>query len=257
MPTLPLVPPLRELSSFKWPQGKRAALSVSFDDARLTQPDNGFEILDRHGVRASFYVTPSAVEKRLDAWKRAVATGHEIGNHTITHPCSGVASWSRNNALEDYTMERITAEIDGATDSLKKMLGVTPTTFAYPCGQWWVGRGRTHQSYVPLIAERFLAARGGGGHAVPGYADLALVPSLGSDRMTIETFRAEIAKAAEQGNWLVLTGHEISSDPTKDPLTTLTSVLDEVCKYAKDPANQIWVDTVETIGKYVIEQRTR
>jgi peptidoglycan/xylan/chitin deacetylase (PgdA/CDA1 family) len=251
------LPPLADLKSFRWPEGKRAALSLSFDDARLTQPDIGFEILDRHGIRATFYVVPKGVEKRLDAWKQAVARGHEIGNHTITHPCSGVAAWSRQNALEDYTYDRITKEIDGATEQLNALLGVTPKTFAYPCGQSWVGRGATYQSYVPLIAERFVIGRGGGGHVVPGFVDLAQAPSLGSDRMTFEQFRAEIGKALDEGTWVILTGHEIAADASRDNLTTYTTVLEEICQFAKEPRHGIWVDTIEAVGTYIREQRLK
>ena len=257
MSAIPDVPILKDLTSFKWPNGIRAALSITFDDARLTQADNGFAILDSHGIHATFYVTPSAVEKRLDAWKSAVKKGHEIGNHTITHPCGGSAEWSRHNALEDYTLERMIGEIDGATEQIKSMLGVTPTTFAYPCGQTWVGRGRGHRSYIPEIASRFLVGRGGHGHVIPGYVDMALLPTLGSDRMSFETFRSEMTRAAAEGNWITTTGHEIAADASKDSLTTFTTVLNEICKYAKDPANGIWVDTAENIGKYVIAQRVK
>lgn len=254
---LPTLPPLADFASFRWPEGKRAALSITFDDARLTQPDNGFEILDRHGIPATFYVVPRAVEKRHDAWKRAVAAGHEIGNHTITHPCSGVAAWSRDNALEDYTLDRIRQEIDGADEQLHALLGVTPKTFAYPCGQSWVGRGASHHSYVPMIAERFLIGRGGGGHAVPGFVDLAQAPSLGSDRMTLEQFHAEMERATKEGTWVMLTGHEIAADVSRDPLTTSTALLEAICTYAKDPAHGIWVNTVEVVGTYIRERRVK
>jgi hypothetical protein len=50
-------------------------------------------------------------------------------------------------------------EIDGANDQTQKLLGVRPKTFAYPCGQKFVGRGLDVQSYVPLVAERFLVGR--------------------------------------------------------------------------------------------------
>ena len=35
-----------------------------------------------------------------------------------------------------------------------------PRTFAYPCGQRFVGRGFEVRSYVPPVAERSLAGRG-------------------------------------------------------------------------------------------------
>jgi hypothetical protein len=250
------VPPLDELSVFQWPEGKRAALSLTFDDARLSQPDTGFEILDRHGVRATFYVSPHNVEKRLEAWRQAVARGHEIGNHTVSHPCAGAAAWTRHNALEDYTLKRIAAEIDDATAQLRTLLGVTPQTFAYPCGQDWVGRGRNRCSYVPLVAERFLIGRGGGGIAIPGYADPAMMPSIGLDQLTFDRYRALMTRAEKEGLWLILAGHEIASDTSCDNLTTFPAVLEEICRHANNPANGVWVDTVAAIGTHVREQRS-
>jgi peptidoglycan/xylan/chitin deacetylase (PgdA/CDA1 family) len=249
-------PVLSDLKSFRWPTGKRAGLSLSFDDARLSQPDTGFEILDHHGVRATFYVSPNNIPKRMDAWKHAVSNGHEIGNHTDTHPCSGAFPWTRHNALEDYTLERITKEIDIANEKIHSLLGVTPNTFAYPCGHEWVGRGRNRRSYVPIVAERFLIARGcGGGSAIPGYVDTAMVPSMNSDQLTMERFYSEITTAIQEGRWLILIGHEIADAVGTDALTTLTSVLTEICHFATNLDNSIWIDTVSNIGTYVREQR--
>src|SRR3954451_21131658 len=94
-------------STFQWPDNKRAAISLSFDDARLSQPDKGFALLHSFGVKATFYVSFGSLEKRLDQWKPAIDMGHEIGNHSVTHPCSGNFPWARPNALEDYTLERM------------------------------------------------------------------------------------------------------------------------------------------------------
>lgn len=90
-------------SSFTWPEGKQMAISLSFDDARESQVLIGTDLLNQFEVKATFYVVPSSVKKQLDGWKNAVKSGHEIGNHTLTHPCTGNFSWSRKNALEDYS----------------------------------------------------------------------------------------------------------------------------------------------------------
>src|SRR2546423_13100266 len=89
-------------ASFAWPEGKQAALSLSFDDARMSQVDSGTALLNKFGIKATFFVVPSAVEESIDGWRQAVANGHEIGNHSLTHPCTGNFSWSRKNALEEY-----------------------------------------------------------------------------------------------------------------------------------------------------------
>src|SRR5581483_7103912 len=49
---------------FKWPEGKRAAVSLSFDDSRLSQIDAGLAVLRKEGVKATFYVQAPGVEKR-------------------------------------------------------------------------------------------------------------------------------------------------------------------------------------------------
>jgi hypothetical protein len=41
------------------------------------------------GVRATFYVSPENIEQRLEGWKKALDESHEIGNHTLAHPCTG------------------------------------------------------------------------------------------------------------------------------------------------------------------------
>jgi peptidoglycan-N-acetylglucosamine deacetylase len=146
--------------SFAWPEGKRAAVSLSFDDARLSQIDTGLTVLKKKGVKVTFFVQPGGVEQRLAGWKQAVADGHEIANHTRTHPCTGNYEFSRNNALENYDLAKIAQEIDGASQEIYQQLGVKPRTFAYPCGQKFVGRGADVKSYVPLVAQRFVAGRG-------------------------------------------------------------------------------------------------
>src|SRR5260221_9413972 len=68
--------------AFHWPEGKKVAVSLSFDDARPSQMDVGLPLFDKYGAKVTFYVNPRSLEKRLDGWKKAVAGGHEIGNHS-------------------------------------------------------------------------------------------------------------------------------------------------------------------------------
>ena len=54
--------------AFHWPEGKRVAVSLSFDDARASQVDVGVSLFDTHGVKVTFYVNPKSLEKRLDGF---------------------------------------------------------------------------------------------------------------------------------------------------------------------------------------------
>lgn len=239
---------------FRWPEGKRAAISLSFDDARLSQVDIGMDLFDRCGVKATFYVSVSNLEKRLEGWKRAVAAGHEIGNHSRSHPCTGNYAFSLKTALEEYTLSMMERELDGANAEIQRLLGVKPSTFAYPCGQKFVGRGRKVRSYVPLVAERFIVGRGYLSEAAndPTFCDLAQAMGTGFDGMGYEQMMKLVSKAADEGRWLIFVGHEIGEPAFQ---TTDAAALHALCSYAADPANGIWIDTVEAVGRYIRGQR--
>ena len=143
----------------EWPEGKKMAISLSFDDARLSQIDKGIPLLDKYQVKGTFYVSPHRLTERLDGWKQAVANGHEIGNHTFVHPCSGNYPWASFKALENYTLFDMYQELDSASRFIEELLGITPVSFAYTCGHTYVGRGLQTASYVPLISAMFATAR--------------------------------------------------------------------------------------------------
>ena len=241
-------------SDFRWPQGRRVAVSFSFDDARLSQIDVGTPLLDKYGVKATFYVSPRSVEKRLDGWKKAVASGHEIGNHSLTHPCTVNFGFSQQNALENYTIPMMEKQLDDANTEIQRLLGVKPVTFAYPCGQKFIGRGAGVQSYVPLVAKRFLAGRGFRDEMsnVPAACDLAQVLGTDSDGLTFEQMRDLVVTASQQGRWIAFAGHEIGKPGRQ---VTLAAALEQFIQYAKDPANGVWLDTVQAVAKHIQAQR--
>ena len=147
-------------SSFQWPDGKKMALSLTFDDARLSQIDKGIPLLDKYGVTGTFYVSPGSLLQRVDGWKNAVKTGHDIGNHSVLHPCTGNFPWARSKALEDYSLLSMKEELDSASRLIKQLLGIEPVSFAYPCGQKFIGKGLNTKSYIPVIASLFESGRG-------------------------------------------------------------------------------------------------
>lgn len=241
---------------FPWPHGKRGAVSFTFDDARDSQPTTCLPILDATGVRASFYIMPDgSVMRQLAAWRAAVAAGHEIANHTFSHPCTGNFRWAREKALEDFTLERMAADIDAATAFIAQLLGVRPRTFAYPCGNSFVGRGRDLRSYVPLVAERFLAGRAYLTEPLndPSFCDLAQLCATGSDGATLGRLTDLMRAAAADGSWVIFVSHDVA-DAGHQALSP--AVLEAACRYAADEANGLWVDTVENIAGHIRQRRS-
>ena len=240
-------------ASYPWPGGKKAAISLSFDDGRESQVLVGTKLLDQYGVKATFFVEGPAVEKQLDGWKKAVASGHEIGNHTMTHPCTGNFDWSRNNALEDRSLQDMKKEMEDCNKRIEELLHVKAEVFAYPCGQKFVGRGTKTQSYVPLVAQLFLLGRGWMDEAAnnPRYCNFAQLTGIEMDGKTFDQILPLIEEAKKKGQWLVLAGHEMGESGNQ---TTRLSMLKQLAEYVQDPANGIWMAPMGTVAKYIKNQ---
>jgi len=240
--------------SFRWPEGKRVALSLTFDDARFSQATTGLPLLDKLGAKGVFYVSLNLLDHHLERWRKALADGHEIGNHTATHPCTGNYPWSRQNALEDYTLERLEKDITDANAGLLQRLNLIPATFAYPCGQKFVGRGEHLQSYVPVVAKHFKAARGFRDEYAndPSFCDFAQLGGIDFDNTPADKLIERIKGAAKEGRWVIFAGHEVSEAPRQ---AVSPEALEALCKYALDPKNGVWLDTVATISRFIQAQR--
>ena len=244
----------QSVQTFHWPDGKRAAVSLSFDDARPSQLDVGLPLLNRHQVKVTFFLLGNNISQRLDGWKQAVADGHEIGNHSMTHPCTGNYAFSRENALEDYTLRRMEAQLDDTNAEIERLLGVQPKTFAYPCGQKFVGRGVDVRSYVPQVSERFVVGRGYMDESPndPTICDLAQAMGTPFDDLDFAQMEKLVEEAARQGRWVIFVGHDIGK---RGYQITDATALETLCDYLKDPANHMWLGTVGEIGEYIARQR--
>jgi peptidoglycan/xylan/chitin deacetylase (PgdA/CDA1 family) len=229
-----------------FPDGARAALSLSLDDARDSQLDVALPVLDAHGVRTTFYVLPARVWLRRPEWRTVVEAGHEIGNHTATHPCSANFEFSRTNALEDYTLGRIEADIDRASRRIEKLLGVRPETFAYPCGQSFVGRGEDRTSFVPVVARRFVAGRGYASETSndPERCDLAHVDAFTVDGLGDDALVGLVDAAVASGRWVVMAGHDVGHGGEQ---TVRVDALEALCRRAGE--SDVWVAPVVEVAR--------
>jgi len=242
------------MARFEWPEGARGAVSLSFDDARPSQVANGAPIFDARGVRATFYASPGNMHMRLEDWKAAAKAGHEIGNHTVRHPCTGNFQWSEGElALENYDLARIEEELMQAGTIIKDAVGVTPETFAYPCGQTHIGRGEGVTTYVPVVARLFKAGRlFRSEHVnVPGYWNLAALGGVDSDGFTFGQYREWAERAAIAGGWVLFAGHDIG---TGGHQVSIAKELDRFCAWLKEPGTDLFVDTVANVSKWILSR---
>ncbi|GEO11431.1 polysaccharide deacetylase family protein [Segetibacter aerophilus] len=140
---------------------RKCAVSLTYDDAINVDLDNVIPALDSVGLKGSFYLSgySGALSARIDEWRSIAKNGHELGNHTLYHPCAGGPGRSfvtPDYDLNRYTFRRLVDEIKMTNTLLKAIDGKTKRTFAYPCGDTKIG----DSSYVDLLKNDFVAARG-------------------------------------------------------------------------------------------------
>jgi peptidoglycan/xylan/chitin deacetylase (PgdA/CDA1 family) len=119
--------------------GDRPAVALTFDDGPSEATPELLGALDRHGVRATFFQCGMNVKRLPEVARAVAAAGHEIGNHSHTHPRFYLRS---AGFLYD--------ELARAQEAIGDVTGVRPTLFRAPCGTRWPGLG-TAQSRLGLL----------------------------------------------------------------------------------------------------------
>ena len=143
-------------------KGKNAAVVLTYDDALNVHLDNVIPGLDSLGIKGTFYLSGyfPGCRERVNDWRGAAHRGHELGNHTLFHPCIGNMrgrEWvSAERDMSRYSRQRLLEEIRMTNVFLHAIDGKTVRTFAYPCGDTSVG----DSSYIEDIKKDFVGARG-------------------------------------------------------------------------------------------------
>ncbi|MDR3512384.1 MAG: polysaccharide deacetylase family protein [Caulobacteraceae bacterium] len=206
-----------------WPGGARAAVSLTYDDGLDSQLDHAVPALDARGLKATFFLTEENMQARLRDWQAVAAEGHEIGDHTVSHPCE----------LKAYSASRFTREqVTDAEQYFNANFGVDrQRIFAFPCGVIDLGRGpqlETELRYISVLRKRFVAARAADGDpndprqvGKDRYLLQAIAPTYDRDdpRLAIDYVR----KALRWGFWAILIFHAVAPKRLGDGDTSIAS----------------------------------
>jgi hypothetical protein len=123
----------------EWPNGARAAIVLTYDDAIPSQLENAIPALDAAGLKGTFFLS-NVRRVDVERWKAAAASGHELANHTLNHPClAGTFEMPPRQQLEQYTPEAVLQEIGQQNVLLTALDGLHEHGFAVPCGQTVAG----------------------------------------------------------------------------------------------------------------------
>jgi peptidoglycan/xylan/chitin deacetylase (PgdA/CDA1 family) len=99
---------------------------LTFDDGPDPEDTPAIlELLDKHGRKAVFFVIGEKVRRFPDLAREIVRRGHELGNHTMTHPVGFF--WGAGSA-------RTRREIVECNRAIEETTGVKPRWFRAPAG---------------------------------------------------------------------------------------------------------------------------
>ncbi len=247
---------------FRWPGGARAAVALTYDDGIDVHLDYVVPDLDAAHLRGTFYISAdsASVRKRTDEWRGIARQGHELGNHTLFHPClRRVPGRERTfvtpeRDLAGYTVTRMSGEVRVMNTFLRLMDGLDTRTLAYPCGDETAGG----VSYVDAIRPMFAGARAFKNDfralADPRTVDLHRVPGWAVENNTGAEMIAWVEEAARSGSLAVYTfhgvggGHNINVDRAQHR---------QLLEWLDTHRERVWTAPFRTAIEHVAAERKR
>lgn len=237
-------------ADFEWPNGKKAAVCMTYDDGILSQLDKAIPDLNRAGFSGTFYLTGmNMVPEFVDRWRAAAAQGHELGCHSLFHPCSGEFDWVPvEYQSEAYTVRRILDEATVMNQFLYAVDGKSKRTYAYTCYETEVG-GLNYVDRLDRSAV-FKGARGGLSPEPVIARDINLfdIPSMSiTDEVPLEETFGYIESAMESRSVAVFCFHGVGGDY----IVTSREYHQQIIDFLKENEDQIWVATMVEIASYL------
>ena len=102
-------------------QTTEKVVALTYDDGPEPYTLQLMEMIEKAGGRATFYVVGKTLEKEPEIVRKASDAGHDIANHTYSHP-----------HLPELSAGEIEQEILRTQDLIEKHTGKRPTSFRAP-----------------------------------------------------------------------------------------------------------------------------
>ncbi len=229
-------------------QGKKCAVVLTYDDAIPQQLDNALPVLDSLGLKATFYLTAYFAKDRLNDWKAVAAKGHELGNHTLFHPCNGGTGreWVQADYdLRNYSVRRMIDEVRMTNVFLQALDGKTRRTFAYTCGDQKV----QDSAFINALKKDFTAARSVRSQLhTAGQVNLYDVDCYSVHGHTAAQMIAWVQQAAASRSLLVILFHGVGGG---NPLNVSVEAHRAFLQYLKQQEQDLWIPTMLQAAEHI------
>jgi peptidoglycan/xylan/chitin deacetylase (PgdA/CDA1 family) len=229
-----------------WPDGKRAAVVLTYDDALASHLDIALPALDAVGLKGTFFLIGSNLKpEQISRWRAAAAEGHELGNHTVRHACpqASYPPAKRIDTSEAYDVDTMLTEIRTMNTMLTAIDGKLQHSYATPCGQHLAGG----VDYLPALRAGGLVRYTRAADPSERPLDPMNVPSrFFPSNATSADLIAAVQDAERTGGLIVLGFHGVGGDY----LSVSAEAHAQLLAYLKDHSDKIWVAPFSTVMDY-------
>lgn len=205
-------------NNFKWPDKKQVAVSLTYDDGLPVHRTAVADILEKNALLATFYthIRGKDLLGNPESWRELSAKGHELGNHSLFHPCR--RSEKRKGWLEEYydlmkyTRVQWRNELEIANFTLSLIDGKSMRSYGNTCCDTTIGSGDAEESMDGILEELFIAARGPLNETVFNPRKTFNPMQIGhfsGDSKSFDQIKEEITKASDLGGWIVFMIHGV------------------------------------------------
>ena len=190
-----------------WPKGY---VSITYDDGLASQLDVAVPQLEQAGFHGTFYLTWNNMKGRAADWAALVKRGHELANHSVSHPCDLRHEDPERFRMEEIEpMQRWLTQVEGPRRGLD---------YAYPCDVTNLGAGDANQqadTYARLLRSagiRRARTSEGPPNSLRWTEDAPYrlqALALGYDAKNGRQIIDYLEQASSEGRWAILVLHEI------------------------------------------------
>ncbi len=213
-----------------WPDGKKAAVSLSFDDNLVSQLDIAIPEMEKYGFKGTFFLVAqwfddlATWDGLAERWKEAAQSGHEMGSHSYSHR---YLTW-----LED---EELASQVVGSKEIIERWIGEgNCRIFRHP---WGDRDDRTNE----LVRQTYLW----------NSDDLpACTRVSGSGQRDVSKLRQMIERTIADEGWFVSVFHGIGRDFMSIPLPDFRHYV----AYLDSLSDSVWVAPMGEVIRYATER---
>jgi peptidoglycan/xylan/chitin deacetylase (PgdA/CDA1 family) len=240
---------------FHWPKGKKAAIVLTYDDALTSQLTIAIPQLNKAKLKGTFFLMGNMTPSQFEQWRAASNKGHELGNHSLYHPCASTSfKMPPQYFAENYSLFTMLREIAAMNLVLYGIDNKQKRTYAYPCTQTLAGT-RDYKDTLKLSGLISYARGGGDKHAIVTdfqHVDPYLVPSWGfSDSPSGEQLISFVKDVEASGGMGVVMFHGVGGDY----LSVSAEAHQQLVTYLKQHRKELWVMPFKDVMDYMMATR--